>query len=111
MLIYAQPKRDKLSGLTRRAKRRKLALMDDAEANNNGAVSAAIRSAKKTTRPVKIGDKQPKPFDAKSKKRKGPRVSATSFDRDLGQKRVQEGARARKTDSVNLSKKGGKKRG
>ncbi|KAI0307738.1 P-loop containing nucleoside triphosphate hydrolase protein [Multifurca ochricompacta] len=49
-----KPRRDKFSGLTRRAKRRKLALEEETN-ENGGAADAAIRSAKKAARATKIG--------------------------------------------------------
>jgi ATP-dependent RNA helicase DDX27 len=75
-------------------------MMEDKEEGNAGAMAAAIRSAKKTIRPVKIGEIQPKTKATKGKKRKGPRASAAGFDRDMGSAKSREGARARKTDAV-----------
>lgn len=116
-LCNSQPKRDKLDGLTRRAKRRKLALEDDNERGDAGAIAASIRSAKKAGRPAPIGEperrlaKRTKSKD-KSVKRKKPigRVASAGFDRDLGQKKgPSEGVRARRGDVVGgMGKKKGK---
>jgi ATP-dependent RNA helicase DDX27 len=98
-----QPKRDKFSGLTRRAKRRKLAAEEDEERGDIGAISASVRAAKKTQRPVKIGEAQPKRQQAKKvakRKKAAGRVTGASFERDLGQKGAREGVRARKGDVI-----------
>lgn len=109
LLTDLQPKRDKFSGLSRKAKRRKLAREDDEELGDRGAVHAAIRSAKKAARPAKIGVPEKRPTKSKSKDRKpGPKkVTARvggAFDRDFGQKGSpagrREGVRAKKGDTV-----------
>ncbi|KAF7969342.1 hypothetical protein HWV62_27671 [Athelia sp. TMB] len=116
-----KPKRDKFSGLSRKAKRRKMAREDDDELGDRGAVHAAIRSAKKAARPAKIGVPEKRPTKSKSKVRKsGPkRVTARAggaFDSDIGQKGGsagrREGVRAKKGDTVGGmgKKKGGKPR-
>ncbi|KAL5535567.1 hypothetical protein ACEPAF_3661 [Sanghuangporus sanghuang] len=87
------PKRDKFAGLSRRAKRRKLALQEDA--SETAAVRAAVRNAKKSSRPTKIGlpeFRKQKPGKAKNsekKKRKLGRVTAKQgvFEREIGEKR------------------------
>lgn len=111
-----QPKRDKFSGLSRREKRRKLAMEEDAA--ETGAIKAAIRSAKKSSRPAKIGEVQKKLPSAKDKakaKRKPKVVSsrAGAFDRDLGQRQQsREGVRSKKSDKIGgMGKKGGKRKG
>ncbi|TFK30462.1 ATP-dependent RNA helicase drs1 [Coprinopsis marcescibilis] len=54
-LKETKPSRDKFSGLTRKAKRRKMAMEADQEDGIGKSVDAAIRSAKKASRPGKIG--------------------------------------------------------
>ena len=122
LIKSSQPKRDKFAGLTRKAKRRKLALKEDAELGETGAIKAAIRGAKRETRPSKIGVPD-RPRDAgkarakekKKGKKKAERVSKTGFDRELGVKRRpvaaggREGARAKKGDAIGSGKKRGKK--
>ena len=54
-----------MSGLSRKAKRRKLAMENDAKMADGGALRAAVRSAKKAARPKKIGI----PVPSKRKKR------------------------------------------
>jgi len=56
-----------MSGLSRKAKRRKLAMENDAKMADGGALRAAVRSAKKAARPKKIGI--PVPSISKRKKR------------------------------------------
>ncbi|KIP11968.1 hypothetical protein PHLGIDRAFT_27593 [Phlebiopsis gigantea 11061_1 CR5-6] len=116
-----KPKRDKFAGLTRKAKRRKLAMEEDA--NETGAIKAAIRSAKKTQRPAKIGEKQPSLPSSKQKSRGKARKaksisrSTSVFDKDLGQRSnasaaTREGVRAKKGDKIGgMGKKGGKRKG
>ena len=119
-----QPKRDKFSGLSRREKRRKMAMEEDAQ--ETGAIKAAIRSAKKSQRPAKIGEKQthlPAKQKSRDKGRKRQKVTAgskgSSFDKDLGQRSKQasagasrEGVRAKKGDKIGgMGKKGGKRKG
>ncbi|KAG9126797.1 nucleolar DEAD-box protein required for synthesis of 60S ribosomal subunit [Ceratobasidium sp. 392] len=98
-----KPKRDKFSGLTRRAKRRKLAREADAEFNDTRAIEAAVRSAKRAQRPGKIGE----PFkptkvgkDKKDKKKRKGKVGG--FDRDMGDRGAssREGMRAKKGEGV-----------
>ena len=110
-----QPKRDQFAGLSRRAKRRKLALEDDA--GETGAIRAAVRSAKKAYKPVKIGEPERKPaHPGKSKKlekKKTGSGKAGAFDKDLGQRSAREGVRAKKGDAIGGmgKKKGGKHKG
>lgn len=98
-------KHGRYDGLSRKQKRRKMA--NDEEARENAAVkvSAAIRSAKKAARPVKITE----PLRAKSaaaagkaKKKKAARIGKGSA---FGESH--EGMRA-KPVKVSLAKKGGK---
>jgi ATP-dependent RNA helicase DDX27 len=97
---FLQPKRDKFSGLTRRAKRRKTAMEEDE--TDQHAIGASIRSAKKAMRPKKIGLPEPRPQKMKAKKTHGQKKqkNARSFDHDLGQRTKPEGIRAKKGDSV-----------
>ena len=113
-----QPKRDKCAGLSRRAKRRKMAMEEDAE--ETGASRAAVRSAKKASRPAKIGEPERRAMSSKSKKRDKKAVRAKNvtkskggaFDRDLGQRPAREGVRAKKGDVIGGmgKKKGGKRK-
>ncbi|THV04926.1 DEAD-domain-containing protein [Dendrothele bispora CBS 962.96] len=110
-----KPKRDKFAGLSRRQKRRKLAMEEDAEIGNTGAVNAAIRSAKKASRPGKIGEPERRPQKTKSKsKGKGKKVTSRvggAFDRDLGDKTSRhEGVRTKKGDAIGGMKPKGAKR-
>ncbi|TRM66343.1 P-loop containing nucleoside triphosphate hydrolase protein [Schizophyllum amplum] len=112
-----KPKRDKFSGLSRKAKRRKLANEEDEE--DSKAVNAAIRSAKKATRPTKIGLPEARTAKPAKSKKKGKPTKVTgsrpggTFDRDLGQKGAKtEGVRAKKSDAVGrVGKKPGKRKG
>ena len=92
------------------------------DAQETGAIKAAIRSAKKTQRPVKIGEKQTQlPSKAKSKdkarqkqKRKAMAKGGSAFDKDLGQRPAakREGVRAKKSDKIGgMGKKGPKRKG
>lgn len=108
-----QPKRDKFAGLTRKAKRRKLALEADKELGQTGAVNAAIRSAKKAARPAKIGIPVPS-TSKRTKARKATSRAGGAFERDLSSKASRsEGVRAKKGDAIGgMGKhKGGKRKG
>ncbi|KAJ4486180.1 DEAD-domain-containing protein [Lentinula aciculospora] len=112
----AKPKRDKFSGLSRKAKRRKMAREEDEEIGNEGAMKSAIRSAKKSIRPSKIGVPERRPLkSSKTKEKKKIRRKTAlgkggAFERDLGQSR-HEGARAKKGDIIGgMGKKKGSKR-
>ncbi|EIN13726.1 DEAD-domain-containing protein [Punctularia strigosozonata HHB-11173 SS5] len=113
-----KPKRDKFSGLTRRAKRRKMAMEEETESGERPAIAASIRSAKKAQRPVKIGEAQPKLSDRarekKAQKKRAARRRSGGFDQELGQKGSRnEGVRAHKGDKIGGmgKKKGGKRKG
>ncbi|KAF5390357.1 hypothetical protein D9757_002906 [Collybiopsis confluens] len=110
----AKPKRDKFSGLTRKAKRRKLAKDEDAELGNESTTRAAVRSAKKSMRPSKIGEPERrlgKTSKEKKKKARGKLGKKGGFERDLGVQNRHEGARAKKSDTVGgMNKKKGPKR-
>lgn len=112
-----KPKRDKFAGLTRKAKRRKMALEADKELGETGAVNAAIRSAKKAARPAKIGIPEHRnvPASKRTKARKGAsKTGGNTFDRDLSSKVARgEGVHAKKGDAIGGmgKRKGGKRRG
>ncbi|KAF8908956.1 P-loop containing nucleoside triphosphate hydrolase protein [Gymnopilus junonius] len=109
-----KPKRDKFSGLSRKAKRRKMIMEEDKELGDDNALNAAIRSAKKAARPPKIGEPERKPSRPLKKKQKSsskkPRTGGM-FENDMGQKSraSNEGIRAKRGDAVKLGKKAGKK--
>ncbi|KAI0312629.1 DEAD-domain-containing protein [Amylostereum chailletii] len=108
-----KPKRDKFAGLTRKAKRRKMAIEEDA-VEDRKAVDAAIRSAKKASRPPKIGVPEPRKSAGKSKEKKHAKASrgGGGFDRDLGSRTAaQEGVRAKRGDAIGGMKKSGKRKG
>ncbi|KII94365.1 hypothetical protein PLICRDRAFT_133018 [Plicaturopsis crispa FD-325 SS-3] len=113
-----KPKRDKFAGLSRKAKRRKLAMQEDEEMGDSRALTASIRSAKKAARPQKIGIPEKRPPKGKDKKSRKKVTSRTggAFERDLGQKQKPgrgEGVRAKKGDAIGGmgKKKGGKHKG
>ena len=92
-----------------------MAMEDDAEEGDNRAVEASIRSAKKASRPNKIGipDRRPGAKSSKSKAKKAAKIARSStgkFDQDLGQ-RAHEGARSKKgANPAVFGKKGGGKK-
>ncbi|KAG9101037.1 nucleolar DEAD-box protein required for synthesis of 60S ribosomal subunit [Ceratobasidium sp. 370] len=102
--LFQKPKRDKFSGLIRRAKRRKLAREADAEFNDTRATEAAVRSAKRAQRPGKIGDpfKPNKTTKVEKGNRKKTKGKLGGFDRDMGDRGAgaREGMRARKGEGV-----------
>ncbi|KAH9946632.1 DEAD-domain-containing protein [Amylocystis lapponica] len=104
-----KPKRDKLSGLSRRMKRRKMAMEEDEAAGESGAIRAAVRSAKKAARPARIGEAERRPAQGNKKRErkkeqrtKGKVVARAggAFENDLGQRAVREGLRAKKGDAI-----------
>lgn len=102
-----------MSGLSRKAKRRKMIMEEDKEFDDNKVIGASIRSAKKANRPGKIGEPEKKPTGPAKKKRKTvskkPRAGASAFESDFGSKpKAHEGIRAKKDDAVKGAKKGGK---
>jgi ATP-dependent RNA helicase DDX27 len=101
-------KRGKYDGLSRRDKRRKMAIEEDEKENQGKGQGAAIRAAKKTQRPRKITEAMPKSQPKKSKKRS---AKSSAFDEERGSKKgsKHEGMRA-KPVKVNLTK-GGKGKG
>lgn len=86
--LLLQPKRDKFSGLSRKAKRRKMTLEEDKEAGDSGVLKAAIRSAKRSSRPSKIKDSAggTKSPSLRMKKRKVTASTKGVFERDIGWK-------------------------
>jgi ATP-dependent RNA helicase DDX27 len=99
--LLQQPKRDKFAGLSRKAKRRKMAMEDVNEKGNSGELNAAIRSAKKAARPAKIGISRPRAALGKSKGKKLTTRTSSGFDRELGQIPGRgEGTRAKKGDAI-----------
>ena len=103
-----KPKRDKFSGLTRRAKRRKLASEDETREDRK-TTDAAIRSAKKAARPEKIGVPS-RPASGRKQKRKGGGSSKVGFSHDQGLRASRrEGIRAKRGDHVGKIKGKGRK--
>lgn len=109
-------KRGKYDGLSRKLKRRKMAIeADEADEQASKSTAAAIRNAKKSARPAKITENQPNKQqagkDKSKKKKKATRVGGgkgSAFDTPgAGGGGEREGMRAQKT-KVNLDKKGGK---
>jgi ATP-dependent RNA helicase DDX27 len=106
-------KRGKYDGLSRQAKRRKMAIEADEQEGTTKATSAAIRAIKKSGRPTKITEPMARPIDKKkdakadrkrkSKARPVGRPRGSAFDDD--KKGGHEGMRA-KPVKVNLLKKG-----
>ena len=95
-----------------------MALEEDG-AEETGAIRAAVRSAKKSSRPAKIGEPERRPTsskkDKKTKKLGGAAKSTLksrvgAFDKEMGQRSAREGVRAKKGDVVGGmgKKKGGK---
>lgn len=86
---------------------------EDEEMGDSKSVNAAIRSAKKSARPAKIGVPERRSTSKlKAKKSGRPKVRAKvggAFERDIGQKG--EGVRAKKGDKIGgMGKKGGKRK-
>ena len=111
-------KRGKYDGLSRKAKRRKM-IMEDEAPEKDRSIAASVRSAKKSALPRKITEKEaPRAAKKKSMKVKPRRDKPgkvgggkkSAFDSDRGAKGAgggHEGMRA-KPVKVNLSKKGSK---
>ncbi|GAA5972686.1 hypothetical protein JCM11641_002973 [Rhodosporidiobolus odoratus] len=80
------PKRTPFSGLSRREKRRKIAMRDeedDREDGSFGAVNHSIRSAKKAALPGRLSHAAPeRPDREQGQKKKKPKVG--KFDREIG---------------------------
>lgn len=89
-----------------------MTIEEDEEAGDEKALKAAIRSAKKSARPSKIGvpEKRPsKGFKSKGKPRRVTSHTGGAFERDIDQKAGRrEGVRAKKGDAIGrMGKKGG----
>lgn len=94
-----KPKRDKFSGLTRRAKRRKLASEEESREDRR-STDAAIRSVKKAARPAKIGVPS-RPTSGRKQKRKSGGSNKVGFSHDQGLRVSQrEGIHAKRGDRV-----------
>ncbi|KAM5535451.1 hypothetical protein V8D89_010973 [Ganoderma adspersum] len=115
-----KPKRDKFAGLSRRAKRRKMTMEED-DAAETGAIQAAVRSAKKASRPVKIGEPERRATSSKKRERKKAartrsvtksKRASGAFEKEFGQRPTREGVRAKKGDVIGGmgKKKGGKRK-
>lgn len=94
--------------------------MED-DAAETGAIRAAVRSAKKASRPVKIGEPERRATSSKKRERKkaaGTKSAAKSkgasgaFEKEFGQRPTREGVRAKKGDVIGGmgKKKGGKRK-
>lgn len=89
---------------------------EDDEIGDSRAVNAAIRSAKKSAQPAKIGVPEKRSSQSSKSKAKKRRTKVTArtggaFERDLGQKSGGEGVRAKKGDVIGgMGKKSGKRR-
>ncbi|OCH96178.1 DEAD-domain-containing protein [Obba rivulosa] len=112
-----KPKRDKFAGLSRRAKRRKMAMDEDDGAADSTAIRLAVRSAKKASRPTKIGEPEARQSrnkkSVKKSKKKASARAASGFDKDASQRTTsREGVRAKKGDVIGGmgKKKGGRRK-
>lgn len=89
-----------------------MTIEEDEEAGDEKALKAAIRSAKKSARPSKIGVPEKKPSKGPRSKGKPRRVTSHAggaFERDIDQKASRrEGVRAKKGDSIGRTGKKGK---
>lgn len=93
--------------------------MED-DVGETGAIRAAVRSAKKAIRPMKIGESQkslPQTKKKRADKKSGPKAKSRNggaFDKEMGQRGTTsgEGVRAKKGDIIGGmgKKKGGKPR-
>lgn len=91
--------------------------MED-DAAETGAIRAAVRSAKKASRPAKIGEPERRQTSTKKdKKKKAVRSKSANpqksgaFEKEMGQRTVREGVRAKKGDVIGgMGKKGGKRK-
>ncbi|GJJ09682.1 hypothetical protein Clacol_003906 [Clathrus columnatus] len=108
-------KKDKKTELSRKVKRRRLAMKEDAELGDKAATNAAIRKVKKASRPTKIGLPELRPSDKTGSKAKKPnkreRLSQIGFEKELGVKgrpanvQKREGERAKKGATIGSGKK------
>ncbi|KZT30398.1 DEAD-domain-containing protein [Neolentinus lepideus HHB14362 ss-1] len=105
-------KRDKYAGLSRRAKRRKVAMEED-NGGDNKAIGAAVRAAKKAARPAKIGEPERRPKrsrDIKKAKAKSGLGRDFTSGQEMGQSARREGVRAKKGVQSRLNIKNDSKR-
>lgn len=110
----AKPKRDKFAGLSRKAKRRKLAKEEDAAQGVEKTINSSIRQAKKAQRPTKIGLPEAKGFKRERKSKDSKQKSTTKLGKGLGfardaaesSKRSREGTRSKRGDAIGGVKKG-----
>ncbi len=93
--------------------------MEEDDAAETGAIRAAVRSAKKASRPAKIGEPERRPTSAKKRERKKAsrsksvtKAKSGAFEKELGQRPAREGVRAKKGDVIGGmgKKKGGKRK-
>ena len=86
-------------------------MANEEDAGETGAIRAAVRSAKKAARPAKIGEPErrvgPVSKKARAKAKRPVTKVGGSFDKDMGQRAVREGVRAKKGDSIGKGKKSG----
>ena len=101
LLTIHQLKRDKLSGLSRKAKRRKLAMEADKELGDSKSINAAIRSAKKASRLGKTG----LPERVKPKEAKTPKYDKSSFDQELARGGAKPKRHSRPKQKANTRRK------
>jgi ATP-dependent RNA helicase DDX27 len=92
-----------------------MAMEEEDKVGNDAAVKAAIRSAKKSARPAKIGVAQAA-LPNRRKKKSGTKVAfrtGSAFERDLEPRIGRgEGVRAKKGDAIaGIGRKGGKRKG
>ncbi|KAK2461899.1 hypothetical protein APHAL10511_006362 [Amanita phalloides] len=88
-------RRDRLSGLSRKAKRRKMSTEEEKEGGDKRALDAAIRLAKRSNRPAKIGAMEKNVNNHKIKPSK--RRTGSSFDRETSwRKGKSEGGKAKR---------------
>ena len=88
------------------------------DAAETGAIRAAVRSAKKSLRPAKIGEPERRQVSTKRDKKKAARTKSVTkprggaFEKDMGQRAAREGVRAKKGDVIGGmgKKKGGKRK-
>ena len=95
--------------------------MED-DVGETGAIRAAVRAAKKSFKPVKIGEPDRRASSKADKKKASKKKGAASassgkrkgnFDKEMGPRPVREGVRAKKSDIIGGmgKKKGGKRKG
>lgn len=93
--------------------------MEEDEVGESGAIKAAVRSAKKASRPAKIGEPERRPGKSRpkaEKKRRAPSKTKAraggAFEQEMGKRPAREGVRAKKGDGVGGfgKKKPGKKK-